>query len=92
MSSSFTAYTFKCIRPSYDIHIFICNALTKYYVCITEPKSGFRIAFNMFDTDGNQRVDKAEFLVVSTTNIYEEGYILYVYVLHVTSIHGSILF
>lgn len=31
----------------------------------TEPKSGFRIAFNMFDTDGNQRVDKNEFLVVS---------------------------
>lgn len=30
-----------------------------------EPQSGFKIAFNMFDTDGNQRVDKAEFLVVS---------------------------
>lgn len=29
-----------------------------------EPQSGFRIAFNMFDTDGNQRVDKNEFLVV----------------------------
>lgn len=34
-------------------------------IMFTEPKSGFRIAFNMFDTDGNQRVDKAEFLVVS---------------------------
>lgn len=32
---------------------------------VTEPHSGFRIAFNMFDTDGNQRVDKDEFLVVS---------------------------
>lgn len=30
-----------------------------------EPKSGFKIAFNMFDTDGNQRVDKNEFMVVS---------------------------
>ena len=30
----------------------------------TEPQTGFRIAFNMFDTDGNQRVDKEEFLVV----------------------------
>lgn len=29
-----------------------------------EPQSGFRIAFNMFDTDGNHRVDKNEFLVV----------------------------
>ncbi|CAH1388736.1 unnamed protein product, partial [Nezara viridula] len=29
-----------------------------------EPLSGFRIAFNMFDTDGNERVDKNEFLVM----------------------------
>ncbi|XP_076468489.1 calcium uptake protein 3, mitochondrial-like isoform X2 [Babylonia areolata] len=29
-----------------------------------EPHSGFRIAFNMFDTDGNQIVDKREFLVL----------------------------
>lgn len=35
----------------------------------TEPKSGFRIAFNMFDTDGNQRVDRDEFLVVSIRQI-----------------------
>lgn len=34
-------------------------------VPFAEPHSGFRIAFNMFDTDGNQRVDKNEFLVVS---------------------------
>lgn len=33
--------------------------------CVSEPASGFRIAFNMFDTDGNQKVDKKEFLVVS---------------------------
>lgn len=32
---------------------------------VLEPQSGFRIAFNMFDTDGNERVDKNEFLVVS---------------------------
>jgi len=30
----------------------------------TEPKSGFRIAFNMFDTDGNAVVDKEEFMVL----------------------------
>jgi hypothetical protein len=35
------------------------------YIYFSEPKSGFRIAFNMFDTDGNQIVDKKEFLVVS---------------------------
>jgi len=35
--------------------------------CIVEPQSGFNIAFNMFDTDGDQRVDKKEFLVVSPT-------------------------
>lgn len=41
----------------------------KYNVYIfSEPKSGFQIAFNMFDTDGNQRVDKNEFLVVSWMN------------------------
>ena len=33
--------------------------------CVVEPQSGFNIAFNMFDTDGDQRVDKKEFLVVS---------------------------
>lgn len=32
---------------------------------VSEPHSGFRIAFNMFDLDGNQIVDKEEFLVVS---------------------------
>lgn len=31
---------------------------------ILEPHSAFQIAFNMFDIDGNQRVDKHEFLVV----------------------------
>ncbi|XP_046433716.1 calcium uptake protein 3, mitochondrial isoform X5 [Neodiprion fabricii] len=31
-----------------------------------EPQTGFRIAFNMFDIDGNERVDKTEFLVLRT--------------------------
>lgn len=30
----------------------------------SEPHAGFKIAFNMFDADGNQMVDKQEFLVV----------------------------
>ncbi|XP_068157932.1 calcium uptake protein 3, mitochondrial isoform X5 [Drosophila tropicalis] len=42
---------------SYTEYLFLLSILTK-------PKSGFRIAFNMFDTDGNQRVDKDEFLVM----------------------------
>ncbi|KAF5303215.1 hypothetical protein FQR65_LT08295 [Abscondita terminalis] len=42
---------------SYTEYLFLLSVLTK-------PESGFRIAFNMFDTDGNQRVDKNEFLVV----------------------------
>ncbi|XP_039430836.1 calcium uptake protein 3, mitochondrial isoform X2 [Culex pipiens pallens] len=49
---------------SYTEYLFLLSVLTK-------PHSGFRIAFNMFDTDGNSRVDKDEFLVllrlVSTT-------------------------
>ncbi|XP_061506212.1 calcium uptake protein 3, mitochondrial isoform X2 [Anopheles gambiae] len=42
---------------SYTEYLFLLSVLTK-------PHSGFRIAFNMFDTDGNQRVDKDEFLVL----------------------------
>ncbi|XP_022656621.1 calcium uptake protein 3, mitochondrial-like isoform X5 [Varroa destructor] len=42
---------------SYTEYLFLLSVLTK-------PHSGFRIAFNMFDTDGNQRVDKNEFLVL----------------------------
>ncbi|XP_076643360.1 calcium uptake protein 3, mitochondrial-like isoform X3 [Halictus rubicundus] len=42
---------------SYTEYLFLLSILTK-------PKTGFRIAFNMFDTDGNERVDKTEFLVM----------------------------
>ncbi|XP_045482368.1 calcium uptake protein 3, mitochondrial isoform X2 [Harmonia axyridis] len=42
---------------SYTEYLFLLSVLTK-------PQSGFRIAFNMFDTDGNQKVDKNEFLVM----------------------------
>lgn len=36
-----------------------------FLICIlTKPHAGFRIAFNMFDTDGNEMVDKREFLVL----------------------------
>ncbi|VEN58463.1 unnamed protein product [Callosobruchus maculatus] len=44
---------------SYTEYLFMLSVLTK-------PQSGFRIAFNMFDTDGNERVDKNEFLVIQT--------------------------
>ncbi|XP_064473701.1 calcium uptake protein 3, mitochondrial-like isoform X2 [Ornithodoros turicata] len=46
-----------CGIISYTEYLFLLSVLTK-------PQSGFRIAFNMFDTDGNKRVDKSEFLVV----------------------------
>ncbi|XP_029043281.1 calcium uptake protein 3, mitochondrial isoform X4 [Osmia bicornis bicornis] len=42
---------------SYTEYLFLLSILIK-------PKSGFHIAFNMFDTDGNGRVDKTEFLVM----------------------------
>uniref|UniRef100_A0A674D2M8 Mitochondrial calcium uptake family member 3 n=1 Tax=Salmo trutta TaxID=8032 RepID=A0A674D2M8_SALTR len=36
-----------------------------FLLCIlTKPHAGFKIAFNMFDADGNKMVDKREFLVV----------------------------
>ncbi|XP_050340736.1 calcium uptake protein 3, mitochondrial isoform X5 [Bactrocera neohumeralis] len=44
---------------SYTEYLFLLSVLTK-------PISGFRIAFNMFDTDGNQRVEKDEFLVMES--------------------------
>ncbi len=43
--------------------------LLVWFNAVSEPRSGFRIAFNMFDTDGNQRVDKKEFLVVCKITI-----------------------
>ncbi|XP_063241389.1 calcium uptake protein 3, mitochondrial isoform X5 [Bacillus rossius redtenbacheri] len=42
---------------SYTEYLFLLSILTK-------PRNGFEIAFNMFDTDGNKRVDKNEFLVL----------------------------
>uniref|UniRef100_A0ABI7YEQ1 EF-hand domain-containing protein n=1 Tax=Felis catus TaxID=9685 RepID=A0ABI7YEQ1_FELCA len=46
----------KCVI-SYTEYLFLLCILTK-------PHAGFRIAFNMFDTDGNEMVDKKEFLVL----------------------------
>uniref|UniRef100_A0A6A7G061 Calcium uptake protein 3 n=2 Tax=Hirondellea gigas TaxID=1518452 RepID=A0A6A7G061_9CRUS len=44
---------------SYTEYLFLLSILTK-------PQTGFHIAFNMFDTDGNERVDKQEFLVLES--------------------------
>ncbi|XP_007953145.1 calcium uptake protein 3, mitochondrial, partial [Orycteropus afer afer] len=48
---------------SYTEYLFLLCILTK-------PHAGFRIAFNMFDTDGNEMVDKKEFLVRITVYGY----------------------
>ncbi|XP_047013120.1 calcium uptake protein 3, mitochondrial isoform X3 [Ictalurus punctatus] len=42
---------------SYTEYLFLLCILTK-------PQAGFRIAFNMFDADGNEMVDKREFMVL----------------------------
>ncbi|XP_044060185.1 calcium uptake protein 3, mitochondrial isoform X4 [Siniperca chuatsi] len=42
---------------SYTEYLFLLCILTK-------PHAGFRIAFNMFDANGNEMVDKREFLVL----------------------------
>lgn len=34
------------------------------FFCLLEPHAGFKIAFNMFDADGNEMVDRREFMVV----------------------------
>lgn len=38
-------------------------------VCSAEPRTGFHIAFKMLDVDGNEQVDKKEFLKVRTVMI-----------------------
>lgn len=51
--------------------LFTCHSTNNQQIfLILEPEAGFRIAFNMYDTDGNQRVDKEEFLVVSTRFVF----------------------
>ncbi|XP_017771494.1 PREDICTED: calcium uptake protein 3, mitochondrial isoform X2 [Nicrophorus vespilloides] len=56
-----SATLFRSLRDkgiiSYTEYLFLLSILTK-------PQSGFRIAFNMFDADGNEKVDKNEFLVM----------------------------
>lgn len=47
---------------SYTEYLFLLCILTK-------PHAGFKIAFNMFDADGNQMVDKREFLVRADENM-----------------------
>ncbi|XP_036424581.1 calcium uptake protein 2, mitochondrial isoform X2 [Colossoma macropomum] len=47
---------------SYTEYLFLLCILTK-------PHAGFRIAFNMFDADGNEMVDKREFMVQVQENI-----------------------
>ncbi|XP_058811200.1 calcium uptake protein 3, mitochondrial-like [Topomyia yanbarensis] len=42
---------------SFTEYLFLLSVLTR-------PQSGFRVAFNMFDRDGNQQVDRNEFLVI----------------------------
>lgn len=41
-------------------------AHTALTIVFVEPKSGFEIAFDMFDIDGNKRVDIDEFKVVGS--------------------------
>lgn len=66
---------------SYSEYLFLLCVITSIYKSINsifyisnnlrhikfniEPRSNFQIAFNMFDIDGNNNVEKNEFLVVS---------------------------
>lgn len=42
----------------------VVSCLISFLGPFPEPHAGFKIAFNMFDADGNKMVDKWEFLVV----------------------------
>ncbi|XP_071124664.1 calcium uptake protein 3, mitochondrial-like isoform X6 [Mytilus edulis] len=56
----------KLFRKLYDKGVISYTEYLFLLCVLTKPKSGFRIAFNMFDTDGNQIVDKKEFLVLES--------------------------
>lgn len=79
---SYTEYLFLlCILTSKYIRLpksqqliksYFQNAETSQCVClISEPHAGFKIAFNMFDADGNEMVDKREFLVVRLSALHD---------------------
>ncbi|XP_071124666.1 calcium uptake protein 3, mitochondrial-like isoform X8 [Mytilus edulis] len=59
----------KLFRKLYDKGVISYTEYLFLLCVLTKPKSGFRIAFNMFDTDGNQIVDKKEFLVILKIDI-----------------------
>lgn len=40
-------------------------------LCAAEPHTGFHIAFKMLDVDGNEHVDKKEFLKVRSQSSQE---------------------
>lgn len=75
---SYTEYLFLlCILTSEYLSLFAaleqnlenmqmmsCYSFIYSFFHISEPHAGFRIAFNMFDADGNEMVDKREFMVV----------------------------
>lgn len=56
--------TAKMFREIYDKGIMSYTEYLFLLSILTKPQTGFHIAFNMFDTDGNERVDKQEFLVL----------------------------
>ncbi|XP_067354682.1 calcium uptake protein 3, mitochondrial isoform X12 [Channa argus] len=59
---SYTEYLFLlCILTKKAFPKRKCNVKAS---ALKEPHAGFKIAFNMFDADGNQMVDKREFLVL----------------------------
>ena len=47
-----------------DVFIQVCLKIV-----FAEPQHGFKIAFKMFDTDGNEQVDKAEFIKVKVKDL-----------------------
>ncbi|XP_077957650.1 calcium uptake protein 3, mitochondrial isoform X3 [Gasterosteus aculeatus] len=54
-----------CVEGEHQARGVISYTEYLFLLCIlTKPHAGFRIAFNMFDADGNEMVDKREFLAL----------------------------
>lgn len=62
----FNEYVFNLLKRIYLGGWWMSNVI--HFCLIPEPHAGFRIAFNMFDADGNEMVDKREFLVVRASS------------------------
>uniref|UniRef100_A0A3Q3D9T4 Mitochondrial calcium uptake 2 n=1 Tax=Hippocampus comes TaxID=109280 RepID=A0A3Q3D9T4_HIPCM len=66
----------KCMLVSWRHTTYCLISYTEYLfllTILTKPRTGFHIAFKMLDVDGNEQVDKKEFMKVKLNDSLEDG-------------------